>query len=295
MTLSKMQNDSESLDLLFLQRMSYRRAKQFRNFFIAIQIFIIAVNVLEYNGILQNKFYFSIFGILFLLSIILMCLSRKYTNVGVITQDYFDRRLFGLLDYIDSKIDIEEIKHRACILKKRYHALYMVQTTNDGKKGGVKDWYTLPGKDERLLPLYCQLENNIWSFYLAKINFSIYVLISGSAASILMVFYWNQPLSALIFFILRYITIIVPFMKSVFELLSMVKTRMELKNKIDNLKLRKNISKEKLNVTLNDIQKQVFDLRKEKYLISEMIYNLFRKRRQDVISEYISTKFEISD
>ncbi|MDC0827779.1 S-4TM family putative pore-forming effector [Faecalitalea cylindroides] len=269
------QNEEKSIAMLAAQRQLYRNVKKFNILLVALSVwipFILAIILLFLSRNPELKY------VSYILSIISMFFSfvidkyireRKYL-AAFIQQKFdvyvygmpWDKRIFGK----DKNIDYEVTIYSKKILE------------NANEKNKLKNWYT-PGVDKKDIIdgiLECQRENFWWDvglrkrFRLASITLIIILFVMILAMGL-----WKNER---IIDLLWRLAFIVPMLKWLLDTVNKLNKDISTLNELDN---DINNNERKTMEDLQDIQKVIFQHRKECYAIPEWIYNIFKNNDED--------------
>lgn len=269
------QNENNSIAMLAAQRQLYKDAKKLNTLSVALSVwipFVLAIILLFIPGNTEWKYASYVLSIV---SIVFCFVIEKYIEekkqlAAFIQQKFdvyvyempWDKKIFGK----DRNIDHEVATHSKKILN------------NPQEKKKLKDWYT-PGVDEKNIIdgiLACQRENFWWDVGLRKrFRFACVTLIIILFVVILAMGLWkNERIPELLW----RLSFIVPMLKwlldTVKKLNKDISTLKELDGDINNNEI-------KTMEDLQDIQKVIFQHRKECYTIPECIYNVFKDNDED--------------
>lgn len=269
------QNENNSIAMLAAQRQLYRDVKKFNTLSVALSVWIpfaLSVILLFIQGNTEWKY------ISYILSIVSMsvsfvidkCIEEKKQLAAFIQQKFdvyvytmpWDKRIFGKNKNIDHEI-----------------ATYSKKILNNPQeKNKLKDWYTLGVDEKNTIDgiLACQRENFWWDVGLRKrfrfVSVTLFIILF--AAILTMGLCKNERIAELLW----RLTFIVPMLKwlldTVKKLNKDISTLQELDGDINNTEM-------KTMDDLQDIQKVIFQHRKECYAIPECIYHIFKDNDED--------------
>ena len=269
------QNEDNSIAMLAAQRQLYRDAKKFNAVSVALSVwipFVLAVILLFLPGNTKLRY---ISYILSIVSMIFGFVIDKYIEgkkqlAAFIQQKFdvyvynmpWDNRIFGKNKNINHEIST----HSKKIL------------SNPQEKKKLKDWYTIGIGEKNTIDeiLACQRENLYWDVGLRK----RYKVISGGLIIVLFsvilgIGLWRNER---IIELLWRAAFIVPMLKWLLD------TIRKLNNDISTLQeLDVDINNNEIHTMedLQDIQKMIFQHRKECYTIPDCIYNIFKDNDED--------------
>lgn len=269
------QNENKSIAMLAAQRQLYIDAKKFNTFSVALSVwipFIFAIILLFIPGNTHWKY------VSYILSIVSMafsfaidkCIEEKKHLAAFIQQKFdvyvytmpWDKRIFGKDKNIDYEIAIFSTK----ILN------------NPQEKDKLKDWYS-PGVDEKNIIdgiLACQRENLEWDVGLRKrFRLASVILIIILVGTILAMGLWkNERIADLLWRLAFVVPMLKWLLDTIKKLNKDIKTLQELDSDINSNGI-------KTMDDLQDIQKAIFQHRKECYAIPEWIYSIFKNNDED--------------
>lgn len=269
------QNENESIAMLAAQRQLYRDAKKFNTFSVALSVwipFILAVILLFIPGNTQWKY------VSYILSIVSMafsfaidkCIEEKKHLAAFIQQKFdvyvyampWDKRIFGKDKNIDHKI-----------------ATFSKKILNDPQeKDKLKDWYPTGVDEKNIIDgiLACQRENFWWDVGLRKrFRLASVILIIILFGTILAMGLWKNERIAELLWRLAFVAPMLKWLLDTVKKLNKdIRTLQELDGDINNNEM-------KTMDDLQDIQKVIFQHRKECYAIPECIYIIFKNNNED--------------
>lgn len=221
--INEIQNNEETLMLLFSQKILYDDAKKFKfiTFIINTVIFIIGIISKQFNG--YDDFVVITSGLLFLIGLLTNKKASESNGLAAATQAFIDRKIyeFDIQERHLNGYSKDEILSKARDLKDKYPEKYQTNINNTGEaiQRGVRDWYicidsNLPKNDAIIK---CQKQVTYWDkrIIIAYRNFLIGVLISFIL--LLMFIYWCEDFSEVIISILTCIPILSQIGKELFD------------------------------------------------------------------------------
>jgi len=269
------QNENNSIAMLAAQRQLYRDAKKFDVLSVALSVwipFVLAVILLFISGDTEWK---NASYILSIVSMIFYFIIDKYIEekkqLAALIQQKFDvyvytmpwnKRIFG---------DNKNIDHEIATYSKKI-------LNNPQEKKKLKDWYAPEVDKKNIIDgiLACQRENFWWDVGLRK-RFrlaSITLIIILFVAIFVMGLWKNERIIELLW----RVAFIAPMLKWLLDTIKKlnkdISTLQELDSDINN-------NETKTMEDLQDIQKVIFQHRKECYVIPECIYNIFKDNDED--------------
>ncbi|MBE5076476.1 S-4TM family putative pore-forming effector [Anaerotignum lactatifermentans] len=269
------QNENKSIAMLAAQRQLYRDAKKFNEFSVALSVWIPFVLSIILLFIPENTKLKYISYILSIVSMAFGFVIDKYIEekkqLAAFIQQKFDvyvygmpweKRLFGK----DKNIDHEVAIHSKKILN------------NPQEKKKLKNWYT-PGVDEKNIIdgiLACQRENFWWDVGLRKrFRFiSVTIIIILFVVILAMGLWKNEKITELLWRLAFVVPMLKWLLDTVKKLNKDIGSLQELDGDINNNEI-------KTMEDLQDIQKVIFQHRKECYAIPEYIYIIFKDNDED--------------
>lgn len=269
------QNEDNSIAMLAAQRQLYRDAKKYNAVSVLLSVWIPFALAIIILFIQENTEWRYASYILSIVSMVFSFVIDKYIEekkqlAAFIQQKFdvyvyempWDKRIFGR----DKNVDHEIAIHSKKIL------------SNQQEKKQLKDWYT-PVIDKKTTLdgiLACQRENLGWDIGLRKrLKFASIALFIILVAVIVAMGLWENER---IIELLWRVTFIAPMLK---WLLDTIKRLNKDISKLQELDSDINNNETKTMEDLQDIQKEIYQHRKESYTIPECIYSIFKDNDED--------------
>ncbi len=269
------QNEDKSIAMLAAQRQLYRDAKKYNTVLVALSVwipFVLAVILLLLPDNTKWRYTSYVLSIIsmFFGFVVDKYIEEKKQLAAFIQQKFdvhvyempWDKRIFGR----NKNVDHEIATHSKKILR------------NPQEKKQLKDWYasSIDGKNIIDGILTCQRENLGWDAGLRKrLKLVSEILIIILIVTIVAMGLWeNERVTEL----LCRAAFIVPMLNwllgTIKKLNKDINTLQELDNDINN-------NETKTMEDLQDIQRVIFQHRKDCYVIPEFIYNIFKDNDED--------------
>lgn len=273
--IARRQNENSSIAMLAAQRQLYRDAKKFNTYLVIFSVwipFILAVILLfipENTGWKYTSYISAIVSMI-VGFVIDKCIEEKKQLAAFIQQKFdvyvygmpWDKRIFGK----NKSISCEVVNYSKKIL----------DNPEEYKK--LQNWYT-PEVDRKNITdgiLACQRENYGWDIGLRKrFKFTSILFIVILCSGILLMGLLKDEKMAAVLCRLAFIAPMLTWMlNTVKKLDEDISTLREIDEEINN-------NETKTMEDLQDIQKLIFQHRKECYAIPECIYNIFKDNDED--------------
>lgn len=263
MKINKRQNQEDMLQFQYLAKYSYNKASKYN-------IGILILTIISVVCLLVGYFWLQIMlslGITYLNYI-----KIKNIHLGADAKTYIDRTLFNFdINFTLSKI--EKLRDKALKVIEKNQEDYNLKKSHDGSSSirGVKDWYSVGGKDGIEGVYQCQRENLYWDKKLVK-KYGI-ILISILIISIILFVILNKNLSKeiaelLSIYYIVYSTLgieLFGLMKYAFYSSRIDQTKV-ICEKIENLEDRK--------IILLELQEKIEERRKQPYTIPDTVHKI---------------------
>lgn len=272
--INELQNDEESLMLLFSQKILYDEAKKFKfiTFIINITIFVIGIASKQFTGYDTPVVISS--GFLFLIGLLTNKKSKKANGLAAATQEFIDRKIYGfeIKDRHLNGYSKNEILSKARDIKEKYPFKYEVNIKNTGecKPRGVRDWYICIdsnlSKNDAIVK--CQKQVTYWDKAIITAYKNILIVVFASCILLSIFIYWSEDFSEIIISILTCIPILTQIGKELSDTFKYIANSKEIEaveNVVDTE------SSNSLEV-IKDLQEKINKRRSSEFNVPSFIY-----------------------
>lgn len=276
------QNEEKAITMLAAQRQLYNDAKRFDSISVMLSVWLPFVMALILLFLPEESNWKSVSYILAIVSMLFSFVVDKRIDdkkkLAAYIQQKFDvyvynmpwnERIFGK----DKNVNQDIVTYSKHIME------------NDGEKKGLHNWYTPAVDNKELLTgiLLCQRENFGWDVGLRKRYRLVSVIIIVLLCSFVLVMgLWKNESVVILLWRLAFI---LPMLKWLFDTVKMLNKDMERLIELDEI-VNNNVTKTM--DELQDIQKMIFEHRKECYAIPNFIYQIFKDNDEDTARRVVS-------
>ena len=276
------QNEEKAITMLAAQRQLYNDAKRFDAISVMLSVWLPFVMALILLFLPEESSWKSVSYILAIVSMLFSFVVDKRIDdkkkLAAYIQQKFDvyvynmpwnERIFGK----DKNVNQDIVTYSKHIME------------NDGEKKCLNNWYTPAVDNKELLTgiLLCQRENFRWDVGLRKRYRLVSVIMIVLLCSfVLAMGLWKNESVAMLLWRLAFI---VPMLEWLFDTVKTLNKDMERLIELDDII---NNDVPKTIDELQDIQKMIFEHRKECYVIPNFIYQIFKDNDEDTARRVIS-------
>ena len=276
------QNEEKAITMLAAQRQLYNDAKRFDAISVMLSVWLPFVMALILLFLPEESSWKSVSYILAIVSMLFSFVVDKRIDdkkkLAAYIQQKFDvyvynmpwnERIFGK----DKNVNQDIVTYSKHIME------------NDGEKKRLNNWYTPAVDNKELLTgiLLCQRENFRWDVGLRKRYRLVSVIMIVLLCSfVLAMGLWKNESVAMLLWRLAFI---VPMLEWLFDTVKTLNKDMERLIELDDII---NNDVPKTIDELQDIQKMIFEHRKECYVIPNFIYQIFKDNDEDTARRVIS-------
>ena len=276
------QNEEKAITMLAAQRQLYNDAKRFDAISVMLSVWLPFVMALILLFLPEESSWKSVSYILAIVSMLFSFVVDKRIDdkkkLAAYIQQKFDvyvynmpwnERIFGK----DKNVNQDIVTYSKHIME------------NDGEKKRLNNWYTPAVDNKELLTgiLLCQRENFRWDVGLRKRYLLVSVIMIVLLCSfVLAMGLWKNESVAMLLWRLAFI---VPMLEWLFDTVKTLNKDMERLIELDDII---NNDVPKTIDELQDIQKMIFEHRKECYVIPNFIYQIFKDNDEDTARRVIS-------
>lgn len=276
------QNEEKAITMLAAQRQLYNDAKRFDAISVMLSVWFPFVMALILLFLPEESSWKSVSYILAIVSMLFSFAVDKRIDdkkkLAAYIQQKFDvyvynmpwnERIFGK----DKNVNQDIVTYSKHIME------------NDGEKKRLNNWYTPAVDNKELLTgiLLCQRENFRWDVGLRKRYRLVSVIMIVLLCSfVLAMGLWKNESVAMLLWRLAFI---VPMLEWLFDTVKTLNKDMERSIELDDII---NNDVPKTIDELQDIQKMIFEHRKECYVIPNFIYQIFKDNDEDTARRVIS-------
>ena len=280
--ISMRQNEEKAITMLAAQRQLYNDAKRFDAISVMLSVWFPFVMALILLFLPEESSWKSVSYILAIVSMLFSFAVDKRIDdkkkLAAYIQQKFDvyvynmpwnERIFGK----DKNVNQDIVTYSKHIME------------NDGEKKRLNNWYTPAVDNKELLTgiLLCQRENFRWDVGLRKRYRLVSVIMIVLLCSfVLAMGLWKNESVAMLLWRLAFI---VPMLEWLFDTVKTLNKDMERSIELDDII---NNYVPKTIDELQDIQKMIFEHRKECYVIPNFIYQIFKDNDEDTARRVIS-------
>lgn len=276
------QNEEKAITMLAAQRQLYNDVKRFEAISIVLSVWLPFVMALILLFFPEESNWKSVSYILAIVSMLFSCVVDKHIDdkkkLAAYIQQKFDvyvynmpwnERIFGK----DKNVNQDIVTYSKHIM------------ANDGEKKSLHNWYTPAVDNKELLTgiLLCQRENFWWDVGLRKrYRLVSVIMIVLSCSFVLAMGLWKDESVAMLLWRFAFI---VPMLEWLFDTVKTLNKDIERLievNEIVNSDVTKTMEE------LQDIQRMIFEHRKECYAIPNFIYQIFKDNDEDTARRMIS-------
>jgi len=288
--LTKKQNESDLLLLLVSQRYLYKRSKSFSTIatIIALVVYLLSVTAEIHTINNTNLTYIFAFGLI--MYHVVNQLSQKRTALAAATQELFDRKLYEMrISKTHLNFSEQSLIENALKIMNTKPKYYSYQVSNDGNKGGVKNWYALiDDHPQELSILFCQKENIMWDQNLRK-NFLFFQIgLFVLFLSLVLYLFRNETISEVLIMTFGSISFIWDRGSKIYKNYTCYIEKKELRSILEDAfeQINKGDIPDLYHLT-EDIQVRIYNSRKNNYMIPEWFYSISRNDDQKNSSDII--------
>lgn len=269
------QNEEKSIAMLAAQRQLYKNAKSFScvvyifSLLIPFGISVISIFAAQNQSLLIVSYITSIASMI--ISDVTSSSIKQNKKLAAYIQQKFDvyvyqmpwnKRLFGE----EKNVDREIARYSKPIL------------SDEKEKQKLKNWYTKPVAKKPILEgiISCQRENFSWDYELRlRVRNAAIVIVSVLVILIFMIGVWNKES---VLTLLGRIAFVIPIAK---WLSGVVISLNEDMKRLEELEVKINSAGNNGMEDLLEIQRDLYQHRKECYTIPDFVYNWFKERDED--------------
>lgn len=269
------QNEEKSIAMLAAQRQLYKNAKSFScvvllfSLIIPFGISVISIFVAQNQSLLIVSYIASIASMI-ISDVTSSCIKQNKKLAAYIQQKFdvyvyqmpWNKRLFGEEKNVDREIA-------------RYSKLIL---SNEQEKQRLKNWYTKPAAEKPILEgiISCQRENYSWDFELRRrVKNTAIVIASVLIILIFMIGVWNKES---VLTLLGRIAFVIPIAKWLSGLVISLNEDMK---RLEELEVKINSDGNNDMEDLQEIQRDLYEHRKECYTIPDFLYNWFKEKDEE--------------
>lgn len=280
------QNEEKAIEMLAAQRQLYNEAKKFDTISVLLSVwlpFVLAVSLLFFSeeSILKNMSYILAIASMFFSFVVDKYIENKKKLAAYIQQKFdvyvynmpWNERIFGK----DKNVSHQIVTNSKKIMK------------NVSEKENLRNWYT-PAVDNRDLMtgiLLCQRENFWWDVGLRKrYRFVSIIMIICLCSLVFVMGLWrNESVGMLLW----RVAFIAPMLEWILNTVRKLNNDIERLNELDEAV---NCGVARTMDELQDIQRVIFEHRKECYIIPNCIYKWFKDNDEDNVRRVVSRENE---
>lgn len=276
------QNEEKAIAMLAAQRQLYNDAKKLGTISIVLSVWLPFAMALILLSLPEESICKNVSYILAIVSMLFSFVVDKHINdkkklAAFIQQKFdvyvynmpWDERIFGKQKNVNQDI----VNYSKQIIE------------NSDKKERLYNWYTPTVDNRDLLTsiLLCQRENLSWDVGLRKrYRLSSIIMIVFLCSLVIVMGLWQNESIAMLLWRFAFI---VPMLEWLFDTVKTLNKDMERLKELDEI-INNDVSKTM--DELQDIQKMIFEHRKECYAIPNVIYQIFKDNDEDAARRVVS-------